>query len=303
VVLSGEALIVKYRILGRTGLRVSAIGLGAGPFGIVNRAADWDPWSEEGRRTAIATVHRALERGINYVDTAPGYGDGHSEDILGEALANRRDRVILATKCPWRDAEPASVRESVHASLRRLRTDYLDVVQLHGGTFEIDVARTLEVLTPELERLRDEGKTRFIGFTTEEPWPARPLIASGRFDLAQLRYSLIYQEPAMHALPEASAAGLGVAVMRPLTSGVLQREVRALEPSRSIEKVYELTLKFVLADSRVHVANVGMRWPHEVDRNVDLAESFEPQIDIAGVPRLTVDLYRAEDDEAARASG
>ena len=78
---------MNYRTLGRTGLRVSAVGLGGAPFAGVNRAAGWDPFTPEGRRTAIATVHRAIERGINYVDTAPGYGDGHSEALVGEALA------------------------------------------------------------------------------------------------------------------------------------------------------------------------------------------------------------------------
>jgi aryl-alcohol dehydrogenase-like predicted oxidoreductase len=292
---------MKYATFGRTGLRVSRIGLGGFPFGGVNRAAGWDPWSPDGRRSAIATVHRAIERGITYVDTAPSYGDGNSEEIYGEALAGRRGDVVLATKCPWKGVGRAGVRASVEASLRRLRTDHVDVLQFHGGAFEPDdVHHILDELTPELEQLRSEGKCRFIGFTVEEPWTARPLIASGRFDVVQLRYNLIYQGAALHALPEAHAAGMGIAVMRPMTSGILQREVRLLEPTREIAKVYELALKFVLADSRVHVANVGMRWPHEVDRNVDLVEAFTPPADMAEMPRLTAGIYRAEDEEAAR---
>jgi predicted aldo/keto reductase-like oxidoreductase len=114
-----------------------------------------------------------------------------------------------------------------------------------------------------------------------------------------MRYNLIYQGAALHALPEAAAAGMGVAVMRPMTSGILQREVSFLEPSRDIAKVYELALKFVLADSRVHVANVGMRWPDEVDRNVALVEAFEPPADMAAMPRLTAGIYAAEDRERA----
>jgi predicted aldo/keto reductase-like oxidoreductase len=122
----------------------------------------------------------------------------------------------------------------------------------------------------------------------------------GRFDVVQLRYNLIYQGAALHALPEARAAGMGVAVMRSMTSGILlQREVCLLEPTREIAKVYELAVKFVLADSRVHVANVGMRWPAEVDRNVDLVETFEPPADMAEMPRLTAGIYAAEDADAA----
>ena len=89
------------RPFGATGLRVTPIGLGGYPFGGVNRAAGWDPFTPEGRKTAVATIHRAIERGINYVDTAAGYGDGNSEEIFGEALSSdgRRGQVALATKC------------------------------------------------------------------------------------------------------------------------------------------------------------------------------------------------------------
>src|SRR5262245_15748137 len=291
---------MKYVALGSTGLRVSRLGLGGFPFGGRHLAAGWDPWTPEGRRTAVATIHRAIERGIDYFDTAPSYGQGNSEEIYGQALEGRRDGVVLATKCPWKGVTAAQVVESVEASLRRLRTDRVDVMQFHGGMFEPeDVRAILEELTPALERLRAQGKVRFVGFTVEEPWTARPLIASGRFQVVQMRYNLIYQGAALHALPEAAAAGMGVAVMRPMTSGILQREVRFLEPTREIAKVYELALKFVLADSRVHVANVGMRWPEEVDRNVDLVDAFEPPIDMAEMPRLTAGIYAAEDAELA----
>lgn len=291
---------MKYTTFGSTGLRVSRLGLGGFPFGGVHRAAGWDPWTPEGRRSAISTIHRAIERGITYFDTAPSYGQGNSEDIYGEALAGRRDRIVLATKCAWKDVDADQVTQSVHDSLRRLRTDYVDVMQFHGGMFEpADQRHILDDLTPALEKLQREGKIRSIGFTVEEPWTARPLIASGRFQVVQMRYNLIYQGAALHALPEAARAGMGVAVMRPMTSGILQREVKLLEPSRSIDLVYQLALRFVLADSRVHVANVGMRWPDEVDRNVDLVEAFEPPADMADMPRLTAGIYKAEDEEAA----
>lgn len=290
---------MKRRTLGKTGLEVAPLGLGGYPFGGVNHAAGWDPFAEEGRRTAISTIHRALDLGINYLDTAPGYGDGNSESIFGEALAGRRQDVVLATKCPWKvDAD--AVTRSVEASLRRLRTDWLDVVQFHGGMFEADDVDHILHRGPleALVRAREAGKIRFLGFSCEEPWTARPLIASGAFDLVQLRYNLIYQGGALHALNEARAAGLAVAVMRPMTSGILQRELRFLGPEWPTAEVYEVALKFVLSDSRVHVANVGMRWPAEVERNVALVESFEPPLDVADLPRLTAGIYRAEDAEA-----
>jgi len=290
---------MKRRALGKTGLEVAPIGLGGFPFGGVNRAAGWDPFAPEGRQTAIATIHRALELGINYLDTAPGYGDGNSESIFGEALAGRRSEVVLATKCPWKvDAE--AVTRSVEASLRHLQTDWVDVVQLHGGMFEADDVEHILHRGPldALRRARAAGKVRFLGFSCEEPWTARTLIVSGQFDVVQLRYNLIYQSGALHALNEAHNAGIGVAVMRPMTSGILQRTLRFLKPEWPAAEVYEVALKFVLSDSRVHVANVGMRWPAEVERNVALAEAFVPPFDAADLPRLTAGIYQAEDTDA-----
>ncbi|MGH2355194.1 MAG: aldo/keto reductase [Chloroflexota bacterium] len=296
---------MEQRTLGRTEVRVTPIGLGGYPFGGINRAAGWDPFTAEGRKSAIATIHRAIERGINYVDTAPSYGNGNSEAIYGEALAQdgKRQQVTLATKCRWQGAGEDVIR-SVERSLERLRTDVIDVIQFHGGMFaEADVRHILEDGPLEaFWALRQQGKARFLGFTCEEPWSARPLIASGQFDVAQLRYNLIYQGAALHALNEARDQRMGVAVMRPLTSGILQRALRFLKPEWPEQDVYALALKYVLADSRVHVANVGMRWPHEVEANVALASSFMPPqgFDVAGLPRMTAQVYRVADEEAAQ---
>ena len=86
--------------------------------------------------------------------------------------------------------------------------------------------------------------------------------------------------------------------MRPMTSGILQRILRLLQPQWSSDDGYAVALRFVLSDSRIHVANVGMRWPHEVDRNVDLVERFSPPTDFANLPRLTAGIYRLEDEDA-----
>jgi predicted aldo/keto reductase-like oxidoreductase len=197
------------------------------------------------------------------------------------------------------------VERSVGESLRRLRTEAIDVIQFHGGMFTPeDVHHILEEGPLDaLRRLRERGLVRFLGFTCEEPWTGRPLIASGAFDVVQLRYNLIYQGAALHALNEARDQGLGVAVMRPLTSGILQRTLRVLRPEWPESQVVEVALKYVLADSRVHVANVGMRWPREVDQNVDLVERFRPPegFDVATLPRLTAGVYRAADEEAGLA--
>ena len=111
-----------------------------------------------------------------------------------------------------------------------------------------------------------------------------------------MAYNFIYQAAARHILDEARAAEVGVVTMRTMTSGVLQRSARDLAPEwQGAHDLYEVCLRFVLSDSRVHATITGMRWPAEVDRNVALAESITGELDLAELPRMTADIYRAED--------
>ncbi|MDP9351909.1 MAG: aldo/keto reductase [Chloroflexota bacterium] len=288
---------------GSTGLEVSRIGLGGYPFSGVNRARDWDPYSPEGRQTAIATIHRALDLGINYIDTAPGYGDGHSERLIGEVMQTRRDECVLATKVGCKDLDKQGVKGSVRDSLERLGTDYVDVVQLHGGMYTPEDYQQIMHGGPleALRELQESGEVHLIGLTAEEPWTARPLLASGEFQVVQLAYNLIYQSAALHILNDARERGVGVATMRTMTSGILQRILASLAPEwLEARDPYEVCLRFVLSDPRVHVALVGMRWPEEVERNVGLVEGFDPPLDVSQVPRLTAGVYGAEDAEAIK---
>lgn len=283
---------------GRTGLEVTRIALGGYPFGGVNRARGWDPFAPEGRRKAVATVHAALDAGITIIDTAPSYGNGHSESIIGEATRDRRDEFTLMTKVGYREMTPERIAAGVEESIKRLQADVIDVIQFHGGMYsDAEADQVLNGgLVDALDRLRDRGLVRFIGFTVEEPWTARPLIASGRFNCAQVCYNLIYQSAALHVLDETRRADMGVSVMRPMTSGILQRIARHVAPQWSEADLYKVCLKFVLSDSRVHVANVGMRSPEEVARNVALAESFAPPVDMADLPRSTSGIYKTDDE-------
>jgi aryl-alcohol dehydrogenase-like predicted oxidoreductase len=287
-------------VLGRTGLEVSRIALGGYPFGGVNLAQGWDPWSDDGRRTAVATINRALDLGVNYIDTAPAYGAGNSETLIGEVMRTRRDESVLATKVGWSGLNEKAVRDSVHASLQRLQTDHLDLVQFHGGMYtqeEFDHIITGGPLDALLE-LQAGGEVRFIGLTAEEPWTARPFLARPEFDVVQLAYNLIYQAAARHVLDEARAIDAGVVTMRTMTSGIFQRAAKLLAPEwQQARDIYEVSLKFVLSDSRVHAAIVGMRWPAEVERNVALVESYQPDFDLADLPRMTAAVYEAEDSE------
>jgi aryl-alcohol dehydrogenase-like predicted oxidoreductase len=288
--------------LGRTGLLVSRLALGGYPFGGLNRARDWDPWSSDGQRTAITTINHAIDSGINYIDTAPSYGGGQSELLIGEVMRTRRQECVLATKVGWDQHDKDAVIKSVQASLKRLQTDYIDLVQFHGGAFTPQQSEHIINGGPldALLELQRAGQIGFIGLTAEEAWTALKFVSHQAFSVFQLAYNVIYQSAAKHILDDARRADAGIVTMRTMTSGVFQRMAGYLAPKwQDAHDLYEVCLKFVLSDSRVHAAIVGMRWPEEVDRNVTLLDGFRPAFDLAQLPRMTADIYNAEDSEQA----
>jgi len=287
---------------GNTGLIVSRLGLGGYPFGGVNKVHNWDPFTPAGGAVAIATINLALDRGITYIDTAPSYGDGNSERLIGEVMRTRRDECVLATKVGWQGLDKQAVLASVDASLRRLQTDHVDVIQFHGGMFTAEDRDHILDGGPlaALQELRASGKVRFIGLAAEEPWTARQFLDTGLFDMVQVAYNLIYQAAALHLLRDTAQRGTGVVSMRSMTSGIFQRLAQQLAPEwQEGRDVYTVCLQFLLADLRVHVVNVGMRWPEEVDRNVRIVEEFVAPLDVAQLPRLTAGIYHLEDTEQA----
>jgi aryl-alcohol dehydrogenase-like predicted oxidoreductase len=147
-----------------------------------------------------------------------------------------------------------------------------------------------------LLELREAGKIGHIGITTEEPWTVIPFLAHEAVEVYQIAYNIIYQAAARHFLIEAAKVNAGVVSMRTMTSGIFQREASFLAPEwQSARDLYEVALKFVLSDSRVHAGIVGMRWPEEVEQNARLVDGWKPPIDFATMPRLTFEVYKAED--------
>src|SRR5438034_11693808 len=227
---------MKYRTLGRTGLKVSEIGFGGAPAGIAGYIEAGDSAAAAARASVARAIRRGLELGLNYLDTAPGYGAGLGEEIFGDAIAGRRDEVILATKTGARD--PAGILDSVDQSLRRLGTDHIDLLQFHGGWYGAeDVEKILHRGGLETyQRLQEQGKVRFLGFTAEGPsGGVSELIATDAFDVMQCRYNLLNQHTCDYVneagiIREAKARGMGVVTMRTLTSGIFQQLMRRSFP-------------------------------------------------------------------------
>jgi aryl-alcohol dehydrogenase-like predicted oxidoreductase len=198
------------RTLGKSGIRVSAVGLGTARIGGLGwRLDDLTAHAEPGQTDAdIRAIHRALDLGIDFFDTADIYGCGHSERILGQALADRRHRVVVATKfgetfdeqnCQPTEEEltPAYVRRACEASLRRLNTDYIDLYMFHIRDYDLERAGEVR---QTLEMLAEEGKIRYYGWSTDDLERARFFAQGPHCTAIEHRLNIMMDAPAMLAL-------------------------------------------------------------------------------------------------------
>lgn len=277
---------MEFTTLGRTGIKVSRIGFGGAPAGLPNYLGKYSPQNLSQRAQVISAIHKAVDLGINYFDTAAAYGDGESETIFGEALQEHRHQIFLATKVgPWPGVD---TKQSVEDSLHRLATDYIDLIQIHGASYsedEIDRIIRPGGILEAVEGLRLSGKIRFIGFTTEDVNPpVYEFISTGRFDVLQICYNMIYQHPAEPTRPfgviyQAEKQGMGIVAMRSMTSGIFQRWIQWANPENKFDYSPAL-LQFVLSNPMVDVALVGMRTVEEVEQNVRICLNMDDRIDI-----------------------
>jgi aryl-alcohol dehydrogenase-like predicted oxidoreductase len=267
---------------------VSEIGWGGAPAGLTNYLGTWDAASDAAGEQIVQTVRRAAELGITYFDSAPGYGQGRSEELMGQGLRGVRDHVTVATKVTGDDAD--AILRSVEASLKRLEVDQIDVLQYHGGWYSEELVERM--LAPGgalagMQQAKLDGLVRFIGFTTEGVnGPAGTLLRTNAFDVLQVCYNLIFQhpyDPSRQAgiIYDAAALDMGIITMRSMTSGTFQRWLRMLDPE--FEQRVDLPkalLSFVLSNPKVSVALVGMRTPAEAEADVAMSEDdtyrFDP---------------------------
>jgi aryl-alcohol dehydrogenase-like predicted oxidoreductase len=286
---------MEMRPLGRTGLEVSVLGMG-GLF--VSRVGGHD------RADARRAVHRALELGVNYVDTAPSYAD--SEEVLGYALADAPRPCFLSTKLggrpqPFDPKDADGLRRSVEESLRLLGRDRIDVLFVHepDRPGQYDWWDSWDgfhgPVNDLLDALKAEGLIRFTGLGGTTAYELPRIMATGRYDvvLTAFNYSLLWREAEIAILPEAKRQRMGVVVGSPLQQGALSQrfdeQVRAgapwLSPPRrdQLRRLYalldeldmpitELALRFVISSPDVSMTLMGARSVAEVEANVAAAE-------------------------------
>ena len=299
------------RELGRSGIELTTVGLGCWAIG------GW-MWGGSDDTDAVAAIRRAVELGVNFIDTAPVYGKGHSEELVGNALEGIRDKVVLATKCglvwdrPGRDyfvdedgaairrnLEPASIARECEESLRRLRTDVIDVYQCHWPDAATPIADTMAALL----KLREEGKVRAIGVSNFTVAQMTDCLRHGRIESDQPQYYMLDRSIEPEILPFCRERKIGVIAYSPLGRGILTgkvtegREFRKndhrarmpwyrpknrsrvlglLEAVRPIAENHGATLgqlaaNWVVSQPGVTTAIIGARNPAQVDENVKAA--------------------------------
>jgi aryl-alcohol dehydrogenase-like predicted oxidoreductase len=285
---------MKKRILGKTGLEVGELALG-GLF-----LASW--FADAGQSTA--TVRRAVELGVNYIDTAPGYGN--SEEALGRALREIDVPLIISTKLggrpqPFNPQDKAGLMASVEESLRLLGRDHIDILMIHEpdrpGQYDwwTDWEGCHGPVLEVLDDLKRQGVIRFTGLGGTTAYELPHIIATGRFDvvLTAFNYSLLWREAEIAVLPAAKAQGMGIIVGSPLQQGALARryddQVNAgapwLSPPRRKQyqalyafldeigaPIAELGLRFVISNPDISCVLMGARSPEEVEQNVAAVE-------------------------------
>ncbi|MCW5981995.1 MAG: aldo/keto reductase [Bryobacteraceae bacterium] len=285
---------MEYRTLGKTGLSVSVIGFGASPLG------------DEFRTTTAAerqsAVDAAIDAGINFFDVSPYYGRTLAEQRLGEALGARRSRVVVATKCGRYDVESFDfsakrITTSIDESLRRLRTDYVDLLQAHDIEFG-DYNQIAGETIPALRRIQESGKARFIGITGLPLTMMRRVAENAPVDafLSYCRYNLLITDLDRLLMPFAQANGIGVINASPLHMGILtERGAPAWHPAPDNVKqaggrVVELcrrrgvpagavALRFCVEHPHIATTLVGLSRPDHVQANVRAIEQpLDPEL-------------------------
>jgi aryl-alcohol dehydrogenase-like predicted oxidoreductase len=304
--------------LGKSDLYITPIGFGAWAIG----GSGWEfGWGEQDDKASIAAIHRALELGVNWIDTAAVYGMGHSEEVVAAALKSwSGPRPYVFTKCGllWddkgyvnRNLKADSIRRECENSLRRLKVDRIDLYQIHWPTEQ------LEEGWGEMARLQKEGKVRWIGVSNFDAGQMRRAAKIAPITSVQPPYSLVRREIEAEVLPYSYLHNIGVIVYSPMQSGLLtgamtreriaklpdsdwrsrdpefrepklSKNLKSVDRLRGIAEKYgrpvgQVAVAWVLRNPAVTAAIVGARSPQQVEQNVGAAELHLTDDDVAEI--------------------
>lgn len=264
---------MQYRVLGKTGAKISALGFGAMRLPQTNVDGKTIYDYEE----SIRIIHRAFELGVNYIDTAPGYCNRESEIIVGKAIKGWRDKIYLSTKNPIEDDSGVHYRERLENSLKKLDTDYIDFYYMWGIDWET-FENKINVKNGPLEqaiKAKNEGLIKHISFSFhDKPENMIKIIDTGYFESVLCQYNMLDRSNE-DAIAYAHEKGLGVVVMGPVGGG------RLGAPSDVIKKLIpggakssaELALRFVISNPNVTCALSGMGSVSMVEENTQVASN------------------------------
>jgi aryl-alcohol dehydrogenase-like predicted oxidoreductase len=316
------------RQLGKSDLQLTTIGLGTWAIG----GGDWDfGWGPQEDKDSIAAIRRALDLGINWIDTAAVYGLGHAEEIVAEAIAGRGDEVIVATKCglrwkgttPFGQLDAASVREEAEASLRRLNTDVIDLYQVHWPNPDKDIEEAWGVMA----ELVEEGKVRYAGVSNFNTSQLKRIQKIHPVTSLQPPYNMLERAAEDELFEYCAANHIGVIAYSPMKAGLLtgkynKEGVAALpendwrrgsdqfkEPKLSanlnlIEQLKpiakrngitlsQLAIAWVLRRPEVTAAIVGARRPKQIEETVQAGDHILSGQDIEEIDALHTERERA----------
>jgi aryl-alcohol dehydrogenase-like predicted oxidoreductase len=304
---------LKRRLLGTTGLSVSEVGFGSwaigGPFEVGGVPLGWSNTSDE---DSMIAIRRARDLGVNFFDTSDIYGLGRSESLLGIVLSRTREKVIISTKVGnvrtkegefRKDFSKKHIFYAIDGSLKRLRTDYVDLYQVHNPTVaDLEGGDVQEAM----EMLQETGKIRFWGISVTTPQDGIAVVRRGWGHTLQVLYNILNQEPENELFPMAMERGYGIIARVPLASGLLSGKYQAntVFPANDVRQGFltekrlreamgrvdevkgivsghcrslgEAALRFVLAHDAVSTVIPGARNGHQVELNVAAARDRLP---------------------------
>lgn len=309
--------------LGKSELFITPLGLGTWAIGGGENPYGWGKQSDE---DSIATIQKAIDLGINWIDTAKGYGHGHSEEIVGKAVKGRRDKVIIATKCGilWKEdgadiyghLKAESIKAEVESSLKRLQTDVIDLYQIHWPLPDEDIEEGWGAIAD----LVKEGKVRYGGVSNFNVDQMKRIVSIMEITSLQPPYNMLKPEIEAEILPYCAQNNIGVIVYSPMQSGLLSGKFTAeraaafpsddwrkgdpnfneplltlnLDLVESLKKIAErkaisvanLAIAWTLRRSEVTGAIVGARRPAQIEETIKAAEVKLSQAEIKEIDDL-----------------